>query len=200
MAMDDLKLLPKETTYDRIITWYVKGDTYVELTEKEVELRDRWQQCWLLLCNGRTPEKVVRFMIKIYDISRSQAYMDIRQATKMFGEVIKTSKDSKRAIYEGYANKIYHLALRKDPPDLDQANKALANMIKLSGLDENDPDLPDFSKLEPSHFTINLPAEILGFLQKLAQKGAVNLTQVRDESLKTIDVSHTEIKNNGSTE
>ncbi len=67
-------------------------------------------------------------------------------------------------------------------------------MIKLSGLDQEDSDLPDFTKLEPSQFTINLPPEIMAFLRQLASKGAVNLSQVRDESLKTIDVSHQEIK------
>lgn len=194
MALDEVKLLPKETTYDRIYVWYIKGDNYVALTETEIDIRDRWQQMWLLLCNGRTPEKAVRFIMRITGVSRSQAYVDLRSATKLFGEVVKTSKDSKRALYEGFANKIYNMALRKDPPDLDQANKALANMIKLSGLDEADPDLPDFTKLEPSHFTINLPAEIMTFLNNLAQKGAVNLSQVRDESLKIIDVPHSEIK------
>lgn len=194
MALDELKLLPKETTYDRIYVWYVKGDNYVALTDTEKEIRDRWQQLWLLLCHGRPPEKAVRFMARISGISRSQAYNDLRNATKLFGEVVKTSKDSKRALYEGYANKLYNMALRKDPPDLDQANKALANMAKFSGLDETDPDLPDFSKLEPSQFTINLPPEILNFLRSLAHKGAINLSQVRDESLKTLDVPHTEIK------
>ena len=194
MALDEIKLLPKETTYDRIYLWYIKGDTYMSLTDTEKEIRDRWQQLWLLLCNGRTPEKAVRFMARISGISRSQAYNDLRNATKLFGEVVKTGKDSKRALYEGYANKIYQMALHKSPPDLDQANKALANMIKLSGLDENDPDLPDFSKLEPSQFTINLPPEILNVLRVLAHKGAINLSQVRYESLKTLDVQHTEIK------
>jgi hypothetical protein len=193
MAMDDLKLLPKETTYDRIYTWYVKGDTFITLTETEIEIRERWQKCWLLLCNGRTPEKVVRFMNRICGIGRSQAYTDIRNASKLFGEVVKTSKDSKRALYEGFANKIYQMALHKNPPDLDNANKALKNMIDLSGLNESDPDLPDFSKLEPSQFIINLPPEIQNYLMLLIQKGAINLTQFRDESKKTIDVQHTEI-------
>lgn len=189
MVLDKIQALPRETTYDRIFAWYSEGDEYIELSEKEKEIQKRWEQCWLLLCNGRSSERVVRFMTRIHDVGRSQAYLDVKNAIKLFGEVGKTSHEGKRHIYEQYAMKIYNIALRKTPPDLKAANAALANMINLSGIDKDDPNIPDFSKLQQHIYNIGIDPQLVHqLLTFFVKKGAINLTEFRNEEIRTIDV------------
>lgn len=193
MVPDKIQALPRETTYDRIFAWYNEGDEYVKLTEKELEIQKRWEQCWLMLCNGRSPERVVRFMTRIHEISRSQAYLDVKHAVKLFGEVTKTSNEGKRHIYEQYAIKIYNVALRKSPPDLKAANAALANMINLSGIDKDDPNIPDFSKLQQHIYNIGIDPQLVHqLLTFFVKKGAINLADFRNEEIRTIDVTPTD--------
>ena len=194
MQNNNLPKLPKETTLDRVFAWYVQGDTYVQLTPVEIEQKTRWEEAWAMLCNYHSPENVVKILVEQKGIKRSTAYNDVNNCMRLFGDIGKSNKDAKRYILYEYSMKCFQLSASRQPPDVDQMNKAILNMIKLGGLDKHDPDLPDFSKLEPSQFTINIPPEILNFLRSLAHKGAINLSQVRDESLKTLDVQHTEIK------
>ncbi len=191
MDHKDLKSLPKDTTYDRIFAWYVNEDS-VQLSETEIKQRDRWQKCWFILCNERTLEQTVNIIQRLYkdEISRATAYRDVKNATKLFGEVTKTSKESKRSILQQYCDRIYKIAMGAG--DLEAANRAIANMIKLGGLDIEDPDIPDFTKLEQHIYNIEVAPELIQVLKVLASRGALNLSEVRKEQAATIDIPHTD--------
>ncbi len=196
MEIEKHKILPKETTYDRIFAWFAEGEGYVVLTDKENEIRERWQHAWILLCNGRSTEQVVNFICKIHHpIGRSQVYIDVKNCKKLFGEVGRASKEGERHILKEMGHKILQLAIRKG--DLKAAAAQHMNLIKLGGLDNNDADLPDFSKLEQHFFTLNIPPEAMHLLKTMMNKGAVNLSEIRNEVAKTIETDHTTLDESG---
>ena len=51
-------------------------------------------------------------------------------------------------------------------------------IIEASGLNVNDPNLPDFSKLQMNQFNINVSPDIYDFLKSVVSKGAVNVTEL----------------------
>ena len=164
--LDKLKAVPKETAFDRIFAWYVDENS-IQLTEAETERKDRWEKCWYILCNNRSLQQTVNIVQRLYrgKVSRATVYNDVKFATKLFGEIAKPSKDAQRFILTEYSQRIYQIAMKKDPPDLDQANKAIANMVKLGALDKDDPDMPDFNKIQQHIFNFTLPEEILHFMR-----------------------------------
>lgn len=181
-----------ETTFDRIFTWYEKGDNYVQLTPIEEEQRKRWTACFSLLCSGRSPQRTAKIMSKFFGISESTAHRDVRSAIKLFGDVNKSDKQGLRNLLFEYSMKAFNMAVRTK--NIDQMNKAIANMIKVKGLDLEDPDIPDFSKLVPHTYNINLPDNILRGLQLLFTKGDVNLSDFRNKMGIPIDIEYQEVK------
>lgn len=188
--LDKLKAVPKETAFDRIFAWYVDENS-IQLTEAETERKDRWEKCWYILCNNRSLQQTVNIVQRLYrgKVSRATVYNDVKFATKLFGEIAKPSKDAQRFILTEYSQRIYQIAMKKDPPDLDQANKAIANMVKLGALDKDDPDMPDFNKIQQHIFNFTLPEEILHFIKTLASKGAIDLSKIRSDEYKAIDIT-----------
>lgn len=184
----------QETTLDRLQKWYIKGETYCRLTPKEEEQRTRYEAAFAMLCNYKSPEQVVPLHMKAFKLSKATAWRDINEALRLFGDVRKSSKEGWRHVIFEYAIKTFQLALDQKPPDLDQLNKAIANMIKLKGLDRDDPDMPDWSSLQGHTYNLNLPAEVLSWLVKLTEMGAINLAELRRNAPKTIDVTANESK------
>ena len=77
------------------------------------------------MCNERSLEQTVNIIQRLYknEISRATAYRDVKNATKLFGEVTKTSKESKRTILQQYCDRIYKIAMRDE--DLDAAKNEI---------------------------------------------------------------------------
>ncbi len=182
--------LPMDTTFDRVFAHYQDG---LELTEKEEEQRVRWETAHSLIMNYHSTEQAMNVMHSKYGYSRATAYRDIKNAIKLFGDVAKASKEGRRHILYEYSMKVFQLAANMKPPNLAEMNKAIKNMMDISGLLENDPDLPNFQDLEPHQYKLMLPAQLLNDLQEFVLSGAINLSDVREKN-KTIDVTHTEVK------
>jgi hypothetical protein len=57
-------------------------------------------------------------------------------------------------------------------------NKAEKRIIDASGLSLNDPDLPDFGKLQANVFNINMDKQTMNMLQRMMQRGSIDITEV----------------------
>lgn len=184
------KIPEKETTFDRIFRSYTEGEEYVTLTPVEVEQKKRWETCFTMLCNFRSPEQVIALMTEQFSISKATAYRDYRSAVKLFGDVGKSNKEGTRYVLFEYSMRCFQLAASAKPPDIDQMNKSITNMIKLKGLDKEDPDAPDFSTLKPHIYNINLPENILKSLEMLVGTGNLNLSDVRQKMGIPLNIDH----------
>lgn len=164
----------KLTSLEKIFLHYTNDR---KLSAAQEEQRNRLEAAFTLLCNYHSPEQAVPILQAKFDISRPTAYRLIRDATNLFGDVNASNKEGYRHILYEYAMKTYQLAAKNH--DHREMNRAVANMIKLKGLDRDDPDLPDFAKLEQHNYNIVLPANITDFLTSMTKSGSLNLSEVR---------------------
>lgn len=169
-----------DATYEKVFS-VAKGEiTEDELTTEEKHILERWRTCFSIMMNYNTIQDTVpMMMVKFPKLSQSQAYRDCAFAQKLFGNIFASNKEGLRHMLTEWAKEVIQLARAKNPPDLKEINNALRNIAVINGLDKEDPDKIDFSKLEKHNNPINVPPELLELLLKLANKGAVNLSDVR---------------------
>lgn len=171
--------LKKTTTFEKIFAWYVdKGNTII-LSDKEEEQRKRWEAAFSLLCNFHSIEDARPVLEKQFNISSAQAYRDIKNAINLFGDVTKSEKEGYRHIIFQYSMKVFQMASRDR--NIMEMNKAISNMIKIKGLDREDPDFIDPSKVEPHEYRITVPTKVKKELQKLLEDGYVDLSEDIEE-------------------
>lgn len=169
----------KPTTKDRIFAYYLDNST-VKLTSKEMEVKERWSACFSLLCQYHSPQQAVKVLMEKYGISESSAYRDVRDSMELFGNVTDSDKQAYRHILFEFAMKIFQLAATKT--DLAEMNRALITMVKIKGLDKDDPDIPDFALLQSNTYNISLESSQVQLLQNLLKKGVVDLSQIQNDS------------------
>jgi hypothetical protein len=144
-----IQKLKNGTTYDRIYAHYIYPEQ-VELTDKEEEQRERWTFAWTTLLNERTTGTVVEMMCSQYDISPAQAYRDLKSAKKLFGDVNESTKQAERNFLSELALQTFHEAAQAG--NYNQMNKAIANLIKLKQLDQEDPDNYDEDSMKSHNY------------------------------------------------
>jgi hypothetical protein len=135
--------LPKLNTIDDKIAAYELG-LIEELSPQETEIRARWHKIWSRLVNFHSATQAVNAHVKACKeegktISTRTAWSDYRKATALFGNLIETPKKAKRILIEELAMKTFQTASHKK--DVDGMNRAIANLIKINGLDRPDADI-----------------------------------------------------------
>ena len=195
--------LPTDTTFDKIFAWYMDNTGKLKLTEKQELLKLRWEAAFALLCNYHSPQDCIPLLMDQFDIEQAQVYRDIRNATNLFGDVHGTNKQGVRHILYQYSMKIYQLA--STVADFQEMNKAIANMIKITGVDKEDPALPDFSRLKPTTQVIALDPEFLDkFGHVIDDKVLDKMRQVMKKNIfseykEIIDVPFIDVKDGDKT-
>lgn len=169
------ELAKSESTKDKIFAFYLERDQ-VKLSPKEEEIRERWSACFSLLCQYHSPQQAVGVMQQRFGISEAQAYRDVKNAMELFGDVTASDKQAYRHILFEFAMKIFQLAATKS--DLAEMNKSLNTMVKIRGLDREDPDIPDFSMLQNNTFNINLEQSQLAALQNIIKSGVIEVDTI----------------------
>ena len=87
------------------------------------------------------------FLMKQYGICESQAYRDIRNSRRLFGDVRTYTKEAMRYHVTQWAIELLKLA--KIKKDLRGMEKALERITKAYNLDKEDLDLPDPARFQP---------------------------------------------------
>lgn len=167
--------IEKDTTFDRIFAHYVED---VVLTKKESEIKERWEAAWSLLCNYHSSEQAKPIIAKRFDISERQALRDIRNAILLFGDVTKSSKEGYRHILFEYSMKVWQLAAKNN--NIQEMNRAIANMIKIKGLDKEDPDKIDWADLEPHIIKFSLNHDVKSLIKQSMKSGKIDLDNMLD--------------------
>jgi hypothetical protein len=166
----------KLTDIEALRQYYADKRGRIELTEHQEAVRQRVVTAHSLLLEARPKQEVCGTLMQRFDISDRQAYTDIKNAYKLFGEVNRSEKEGLRHIVQELALETFRKA--KEMNDLTGMNKALSNIIKLGGLDREDPDLPDFEKLKQAIYPIILDDPVRDIFMKLIdQQGSIDLTK-----------------------
>jgi len=132
----------------------------VDLNEKEFEQYKRVEFAFQMLMHYKTKRNAVGPIMKTLKLTtRQQGYNLIKQAEFLFGQYEQTSKQIRREQATEMAIRLYNICLKKQ--DYAEANKSLKNFNDANALKNDDPDLPDFSKLQMPEQPVVIDLEFL---------------------------------------
>lgn len=205
----------RKYTIEEQVERYYSGEQ--KLTEKELEIVQRWELAFSLLRKHRIKRVVVKKLIAIIEagggtLSPAQAYRDISQAEQVFTPIQKTSKDFQRLmLIESAIKDLEAIKKRMNSKDKDGCinmsdkqfndlmllkNKVEWRLIELSGISDDIADLPDFSLIQPNTYSIQIDESTLGMLRSVLSKGAVDASELLSElTKKAEDIDHYEASN-----
>lgn len=131
------------------------------LSEHLAEKLDRVITTRSLIMEHKIYSRVARVLEKTYNYSQATAYRDIRLTELVFGNLVRASKDMKRAIAEEMIIQSRDLAIAKeDTRSLAAIDK---NYIALHGLDKEEGELPDLSSFEFQPIIVAVIPEQVGY-------------------------------------
>ena len=141
-----MNMIISETTFDRISEYYHSDK--MNLDPEDEAIRIRWSACFMQLNDEFSTDRDVSvFMVKQFGISEGQAYKDIRNCRRLFGDVRTYTKEAMRYHVTQWAIELLKMAKLKK--DLRGMEKALERITKAYNLDKEDLSLPDPSKFQP---------------------------------------------------
>lgn len=183
-----------DSAYERIYL-FLKGEIPEdELSNSHKHILNRWQSAFTILRNYESVSDAIPKLMHQFKLSHNRARVDCIYAQKLFGNVHASNKEGLRHLLTEWTKDVIIMARGKNPPDLKEINNAIRNLAAINGLDREDPDKIDFSKLEKHENPINVPKEIMDLLMILASKGSLDLTTIRRSIDNTVDITHEVIK------
>lgn len=162
------KIQKGDTTLEKIMAHHIDPVRF-PLSPKLEEIRKRWAEVLTLSFNYYSPQQIVNKLVEDHGVSLAQAYLDVKNAQVLYGNVMESDKKGKQAILYEYAHKYYQRAIQAK--DLKAQAKALELMAKFGGLDE--VDLADFNpeKLENVEIKFAIPKELYKYLKMGEHEG-----------------------------
>jgi len=174
-----------DTTFDRIYAYYKDSSKY-PLTPNQDDIKKRWLTAFTLRQNWHSREQAVNVLIEKYEISRAQAYRDLRNSERLFGNVMKADRDGSLAVLLEYSHKFLQMAIKAK--NLKAVGKALELMGKYSEIDKEIAAGFNPDKLEDKPIKLSVPKEVVVAVVDQLTKGVVDFNNL------TIDVDHEEVK------
>lgn len=176
--------LLKLSNYDLIIAELKNPDGDASnLSLHQQTLLARWQEAFTLQRNGHsTADSAALLMKRFPGISRATAYRDCANALSLFGDIAQSTKQGiKHLATEIVKDAIGIARIKNNEVAMIQGAKEMAS---INGVNTIDPDLPDFSKLEPNTYNISLPQNVISALQSMITGGHINLGGLVNEMSK----------------
>jgi len=147
-----------------------------ELTDNQKEILQRLKFAWTNLCNEYTQRQIIPMLMENFNVSDESARQDIRAAIQLYGNVMKADKEGMRYVMYEKAMTIMERAIKKE--DFKAASSALNTAMRLLRLDQEDPDMPDFERLEPHKYEIKIPHSVKEALLSLSKSPVLNLSKM----------------------
>lgn len=172
-----------DSTFDRIYKYYHNNKTRIELSPEEDRIRERWEKAWFLLCRRRTQKQVVELIEKLFNVGKSVAYDDVRNAMQIFSNPNADMKDAKRAIAETMALEGANLCFKKG--DTEGYHKFIKIYMDINGLDvEEDSKMKEMLKnLKPTTLIFVTDREILKKEADALMKGIPQVEDIAHEEI-----------------
>ena len=177
-----------DSSYDKIYAYY-KDSTRYTLTPKQTELKDRWLASFTLRQNFHSREQAANVLMEKYEISRAQAYRDLKNAERLFGNVMKADRDGSLAILLEYSHKFLLMAIKAK--DLKAIGKALELMGKYADVDKEIGINFNPEKLENKPVKMSINKEVGNAIIKHLLTGSLDFNNL------TIDTDFEEVEEHG---
>lgn len=175
--------------FDKIESYYRGSNA---LSAKESEICERWELAFALLLQHRNKKIAVsKFqalqLAKGSSLSLAQSYKDFAAAEKLFLPLKKYSKEFLRLVIIESAMRDIKEAdekakLAKDAKSWSMIkeikHRAELRIVKAAGLELEDPNIPDFSKLQFNQVNINVDSRVQSMFSTLLAKGVIDVSTI----------------------
>ena len=180
----------KPTDYQRLNEYFTGSVDEEDLTYHQQQRLERVNHCYRMLNKMRPSIEIVKKLCKQHGIHTATAWRDLDMTQKIFGDLRAPNKAMKRAIAEKMALDAYRIAAKaKSVKDMVAAGKLY---VDATGCAIEDPEMPEFDKLQPNVYAIILPPEAEKMMaQLLSTPGPTNLSKIYTdaESIEYTDTS-----------
>lgn len=177
MAKDELLIRTGDTAFDKIYAYYINPDKY-PLSVKHTELKQRWLAAFTLRQNFKSRQQASFILCEKFGIKRAQAFIDLRNAEKLFGNVMKSDRQGSLAILSEYSHKFYQMAMHKR--DLLAVGKAIELMAKFAEIDKETNIHFNPDKLENNPIKLTINKEIQAMIVGQLMKGTLDFNNIVD--------------------
>lgn len=193
----------KYNQFEQIQLYYLNDS---KLSEAERNVAERWELAFSLLQKHRSKKVAVKMLIDIVEasggkLSVPQAYRDMKAAEELFIPLLEYDKKLLRHVLIESAIQDQEDVMKKlEEKDLPHSvyiklmeikDKVEKRLIELSGIADEHPDMPDFSKLEVHTYEVNIPEGTAEMLQELMKSGVVDASEILANH--AIDVEHEDV-------
>lgn len=197
--------IKKYNQFEQIEQYYTNDAV---LSDKDREIAERWELAFALIQKHKSKKVAVSRLIAVEEakgnkLSQAQAYRDIANSEKLFVPLRKYSKDLLRhVLIESAMNDLEKLKKRMKDSDgeklssnqwlkfLEMKHKIEYRLIELSGIGDENPDMPDFTKLEVHKYEISIDDEFKNMFKKMLQSGVIDVTELLREAQ---DIDHEDL-------
>ena len=171
----------------------------IELSAKQEEIHVRYRYAYTCQLEAVPNMEIVSRMKGLFGIAENQAFRDIRESIKVFGDASRPEKEGIRMVVLEWAKDIYQNA--RAEKDWKEANASIRNIINLMGLDRDDPDMPDFDKISGGVHPLVLDEPVRKLLLNLLEAGSVDITSLLKQATKASnieDIGYEEVNSIGA--
>lgn len=172
MAKSKALITRGDSTMDKIKAYYSDPDKF-ELSDHLDEVRKRLVHAYNLKMSYFSNQQIVTAWMKDYGLSQAQAYLDIRNAQLLFGQINKLDRDAKRNVLSEHTYSLLRRA--RERGDLKAEAKALDLLGKYFGISEEDIAQFNPEKFENVQVAITIPKQLQDMLIAQMQGGSVDL-------------------------
>lgn len=177
MPKDKLLINSGDNTFDKIWAYYKDPEKY-KLTDKQFEVKERWLAAFTFRQNFHSRQQTVNAMMERFGVSRAQAFTDLRNSERLFGNVMKADRQGSLAILYEYAHKFYLMAIKAQ--DLKAIGKAIELMGKYSEIDNDVPLSFNPDKLENRQIKLSISKPVQDLIISTLERGTIDFNRVID--------------------
>lgn len=171
----------KVTTLDKIRKYYLKGESYVHLTEKQEEIRIRILKAWNLLINYHSTEQAISRLMTETECSRAQAYRYVSDAKVVFGDPVANHQEAKRYILEEDLKRLQQRAIKDKDGRLELA--VIKQLIKLGDFDKNKDPRFDPEKLKAQTYILKTDPSVDQMISNSTDGGVIDFNNLNVEDV-----------------
>lgn len=195
MAKSKALIQRGDSTMDKIRAYYTSPSEY-ELSEHLEDVRKRLVHAYNLKMSYFSNQQIVSVWEKDYGLSQAQAYLDIRNAQVLFGQVNKLDREAKKNLLFEYSLSLLRRA--RERGDLKAEAKALDLLGKYAGLSEEDIAQFNPEKFENKEIAVSIPKELQAALIEMMKGGTLDMNAFNATTIEYEEVEDKE--EDGSSE
>ena len=192
MAKDKRNMMVKvgDSTFDKIQAYYVNPESF-PLSDTAENIRQRWVLVVNLMLRGFPKYKIANMLEKDFQLSQAQAYLDINNATSLFGDIHQTSKEVEKTIWREWCRDFIQRAKRRG--DMKAESKGLDMYAKYGDFSAEELSF-DPDKLAKVEIQTAVDQKLIDHLMLMISKGVVdfNKLDVTDIDLTADDTTEEE--------